>query len=72
MSFAEDMWYDCYDMEDIPWTPEWIDNQYWIIKVIENWFVVKKSYCKNCWSINIKISQKWNKYCWELCWKKFN
>jgi len=27
-------------------------------------------YCSICKSTNIKVSSKWNKYCWDICWKK--
>lgn len=66
MTFAEDMWYDCYDLDDLKWQDTLIDS----VKVIENWYVVEKDYCTKCKSINIKVSKKGNKYCGEICRKK--
>lgn len=67
MSRAEDEWIDCYDASDIPWTHEHNEESYPKIKVIENWFVVEKRYCANCWSIDIGKSKRWYWYCKKIC-----
>ena len=70
MSRAEENWYDCRDMEDIPGTNEYLDNIYPYIKYIDiDWFVKSKRYCSRCWNTDIKISQKWKLYCSKICRK---
>lgn len=66
--------YDWYDMEDIPWTEARKTSRELerisIHKYLKDWYVKSIEYCVNCWSVNIKLSNKWNKYCWEICRKK--
>ena len=48
-----------------PEIDEEIDSQFEKTIVIGNGLEI----CKNCGSGNIKISQKGNKYCAEICWQ---
>lgn len=57
--------YDCasdYDYE--------LPDLIWSIYIEEKWYIVKKEYCTKCMSTDIKISQKWNKYCGKICRKE--
>ena len=57
MSMADD--YGCYDWGDIE---GWRES-------LHIWQNEKgEDVCMNCDSTNIKVSQKGNKYCADLCW----